>query len=301
MRIPQMTRRGVAVAATAVVVSLAGASGASAADDPQRTFRIQSISAELKFDPISNLTSLVDVRELTGLVDPAGRAVGSLLTKPITLPVALRASPVGEFSCVQNATSKDFVAYRPTEIFVEDAHSVQQDQFHLYRKEHARRLRNVEARSTQYEMCATGGAQPKDARAVQIGLGMSFPDTAQTFKIGQSWKEGQTPANYTSTLGFQLGPIEKVPLQISASISQNPSDKLMGSITGPFATPDDVFARNAVNAWWQDSCKDTWHGCHMKWNGTKDFHGTVAQGLWEFAPDELRGVDHFEVRSYIKY
>jgi len=302
-------KRNAVIATTTAAVLLGGACAASAADGPPgdpdgapKSFPVQSISASLWIDPNSTLTSLVDVKELTGLVDQAGKVIGSLTVRPITLPVAYHAAGISDYSCVKNGTSSDFIAYQPTEIFLSDGKSVQQHQFHVYRKDNARRVRRHDIQySTQFEVCATGGAQPRSERATQIGLGMAFPDTNQTYKIGQDWREGQTPANYTSTLGFQLGPAEKVPLSISGSISQHPSDQLMGSITGPFPTPGDAYARNAVNSWWQASCQDSFHGCRWWWRGSKDFHGTVAQGLWEFTPDQVRGVNHFEVRSYIKY
>jgi len=302
-----VNRRTVWAGVTAAVLAgstIGGAGAASAADaqtdGPEDTYQVESISAQMKIDPLSNVASLVDVKALTGLVDTSGNLIGSLTTRPLAMPAAFHTG-ISQFSCVQNGTSKSFVAYTPTEIFLNDGKSVQQDQFFLYRKDGARTVGPLNTLATQYEMCATGGAQPTGHRATQIGLGVAFPDANQNFKIGQDWRTGNTPANYTSTLGFQLGPLPKVPLSISGSISQTPSDKLMGSLTGPFHTPGDAFARNAVNAWWQDSCMGSWHRCYTHWDGTKDFHGTVAQGLWEFTPDQVRSVDHFEVRSYVKY
>lgn len=101
-----------------------------------------------------------------------------------------------------------------------------------------------------------------------------------TYKIGQAWQTGATPANYTMNMDFKA---EYKGVEIGGGISQTPASKLMGSISTPVGSPVDHYARNAVNAWWQDSCFDAWHRCH-KWlgSGSKDFHGTVVQGLWEF-------------------
>jgi hypothetical protein len=134
--------------------------------------------------------------------------------------------------------------------------------------------------STQFEICGVGGSDPKEGRTRKVGLGITYPDANGTFKIGQAWRTGSTPADYTLNMDFKA---EYKSVSIGGGISQTPSSKLMGSISTPMEAPVDRYARNAVNAWWQDSCVDTWHGCHS-WlhSGSGDFHGTVAQGLWEF-------------------
>lgn len=131
-------------------------------------------------------------------------------------------------------------------------------------------------------------------------MGVAFPDTNRTFKIGQNWKAGKTPSDTTVSLGFELGG-KNSPVSINGSIAQNPSDKLKGSIVGPFETGFDAFARNGVNAWWEDSCVQGWSHCRFRADGSPNFQGSVVHGLWEFLPADALNVRYFAIQPYIKY
>jgi hypothetical protein len=72
-------------------------------------------------------------------------------------------------------------------------------------------------------------------------------------------------------------------VEIGGGMSQVPVSKLMGSISTPIDSAMDIYNRNAVNGWWQDSCVGSWHGCKYFHGGSSDFHGSVVQGLWEFS------------------
>jgi hypothetical protein len=226
---------------------------------------------------------LVDLGSVTRTVD----ALGRMLTKPRT--IALRAADedsiprLGDYACRPNGTSdKNFTAFKPVEIFQDNDNGRVQGMFYVYRQVKARSYgEGHKIRTTQFEICGVGGSDPSHGRTRKIGLGITYPDAATTYKIGQAWQSGLTPANYSLNLDFK-GEYKNV--SIGGGISQTPASKLMGSISTPIESPMDKYARNAVNAWWQDSCYDAWHKCH-NWlgSGSKDFHGTVVQGLWEFS------------------
>ncbi len=125
-----------------------------------------------------------------------------------------------------------------------------------------------------------GGVAPDGSRTRRAGVGITFANEAVTHKIGQAWKSESTPANYTLDMAFKAA---AKGVEIGGGISQTPTHKLLGSISTPFSAPVDTYARNAANAWWQDSCINSWHRC-QRFNGSKDFHGAVAHGLYEFTP-----------------
>jgi hypothetical protein len=226
---------------------------------------------------------LVDLSSVTRTVDALGRE----LTQPRT--VALQAADpddipsLGDYACRQKtAGNKDFTAFKPVEIFRDNDKGRVQGLFFVYRQVNARAYGDSNGLgTTQFEICGVGGADPSHGRTRKVGLGITYPDATATYKVGQAWKTGSTPANYSLSLDFK-GEYKNV--SIGGGISQTPASKLMGSISTPIDSPLDQYARNAVNAWWQDSCYDAWHKCYkFLRSGSKDFHGTVVQGLWEFA------------------
>ncbi|MGQ0468106.1 MAG: hypothetical protein ACT4QG_22660 [Sporichthyaceae bacterium] len=302
-------RLGVAAIMTAAALvgtTVFGAASASATESREdglgeliTQFRTMSIGGLIRLDNETGRTSLVDVEMVTGLVDRAGELIGSLASVPVSLPK--RTGPdIGKFSCIKQGSARNFRAFDPAEIYYDDRRGVQQYQFRVYRKTDARRM-DLGAKSTQYEVCGTGGMDLKDGhRAFKAGLGFAFPDASKTHRIGYKWKTGTTPADYSLSMGFQLGN-DKTPLSIGASINQTPGDKLTGSFDGPGKGSLDQWKRNGVNAWWQDSCISGWSRCKLHADGSPNFQGTVAHGLYEFRPEEAAKVTHFAADSYLDY
>src|SRR5205823_2724983 len=99
-------------------------------------------------------------------------------------------------------------------------------------------------------------------------------DSKTTWRIGQAWKEGSTPANYTVSLGFAT----EGPVKVNGGIQQTPTSSLKGSMRPPYKHPVDAFSRNSVNGWWQASCAPD---C-ARTGGSSEFQGSVIEGLWEF-------------------
>lgn len=131
----------------------------------------------------------------------------------------------------------------------------------------------------QWLFCATGGIDSNNgSRLVISGPGVAYGDTGTTYKVGQVWKEGSTPASYSLSLGFAT----EGPVKVNGGVSQTPTKSLRGSPRPPYGDDLDVFSRNAVNGWWEDSCAPDCVGT----GGSTNFQGSVVEGLWEF-PDSM--------------
>lgn len=151
--------------------------------------------------------------------------------------------------------------------------------------------------STQWEVCSKGGGEFDGARLRRIGTGMALNNAAEPRRIGYAWQTGKTPEDYTLGMDFQ---VEKGPVGISASISQQPSDKLLGSFRGPYQTFMDAHEFDAVNAWWQDNCIGRWYRCWPN-SGSHDFQGAIAHGLWEFPKGTEPVVASFYLTPYASF
>lgn len=290
---PKFTRiatRFTALAATlATGVALAPAASASADKENLNLaglFTDQAITGSLNLD--GNLARLVNLRSMTQTVDELGRAIGSPRT--VALRAASADSTIGKYSCLpKTKVNKGLKQWTPVEIYQNDDKGQIQALFHTYRQNNAREVAgNASVSTVQYEICGVGGVAPDGSRTRRAGVGITFADPNATHKIGQAWKTGSTPANYTLDMAFKAA---AKGVEIGGGMSQTPTHKLTGSFGSPFDAPMDDYSRNASNAWWQDSCIGSWHGCrHM--HGSKDFHGAVAHGLYEFTPAKADAAYH---------
>lgn len=244
-----------------------------------------------------NLTKLVNLSAVTQVVDSLGRAIGSPQSLRLRASGDVSTPELGEYSCVYRGKgNKKFRPLLPVDLYRDYGYGKVQAQFHTYKLSHARVLGGAkDVKSTQFEVCGVGGGDMGDKRMRRVGLGIGYPDAATTHKIGSEWRSGEVPENYTVELGFEA-PVYK-DITISGGISQTPTNKLMGSFEPPFPTALSPFARNAVNAWWQDDCVGG-IPCN-RYQGSKDFHGTVAQGLFEFTPDQLKTFRGFVVSTFL--
>ncbi|MGQ0463828.1 MAG: hypothetical protein ACT4QG_00765 [Sporichthyaceae bacterium] len=287
----RISTRVTAVAA-ALVAGIALAPAASAQTEKESLdlsglFTDTVVTGSLVLD--GNAGKLVNLSAITQVVDDLGRSIGSPRT------VALRSGTgngkLAKYSCLPKTKgNKDFTAFTPAEAFLADDKGKTQALFYAYRQKNARWMKGASGtyKSTQFEICGAGGSDTEGgSRLRRAGVGIAYADPNATYKIGQEWKEGETPANYTMDLAFSV-PVKA--MEISGGISQTPTHKLTGSIATPFKTDVDVYARNAVNAWWQDSCIGAWMGCR-NWSGSKDFHGAVAHSLFEFTPAKAKTVE----------
>lgn len=283
---------------------LAGAPAASADSEGDQIteFPTQTVRATLSLDPKSRKASITDLSAITGLVDRAGKLIGSVTKAPLSLRASAGAGGISEGSCVNNRSAKRFYAYAPQRISIKDKLGGQNYVVSPYRKDKARKVGTTKrsVRSTQFELCTTGGADLQDGfRIYQAGIGMTLL-SREGFKIDQRWQSGQTPADYGLSLGFKLGK-KDVPLEVTGALTQAPRDFLKGSFFGPYQSFMDDYSQNSVNAWWEDGCLNGYSRCVARADGSPDFQGAVAHGLWEFLPGQLTGDLQYQVVPYLRY
>ena len=129
-------------------------------------------------------------------------------------------------------------------------------------------------KTQQWLICSTGGVDAQNGSRISVsGPVVAFKSEDTTYKIGQAWREGKTPADHTVTLGFQVG---HGPVKVNGSIQQTPTQKLKGSPLAMFN--DNRFGRNQAAGWWEHGCRPV---CR-RWNGSADFQGSVTEALFEF-------------------
>jgi|GEM_PF-1277249 len=279
-----------------------GAAPAAAATDPNGA---EDLITQFTNEVVGGPTLLVPATGL--LIEPAMlRAVeqvvdatGKLLaTRPSQMVASADSGGLDSFPCVLEGGSRRLVIFPVDNRILSGRAGFVHFQYHPYMLLNARRFNSGER--NQVEVCTTGGGNLRGGwRLLQVGTGMAVSDPNQTLKIGQKWQTGSTPKDYSLSLGFQVAPKDS-PISVSASLTQTPTDKLMGSMLGPVRSNVDNYPQNAVQAWWQDSCVDSWHGCHFRWNGSANFQGSLAQGLWEYPADRMPSLIPMYFAAYAK-
>lgn len=280
MKFSRVSCRLVGLCAIALVAGVVAAPGAAASKEKSERDVLTELNQLIAIGAVEIDTRTGRVREtgplktLSQLVDTAtGKVLG---------PGALRMKASAEgatstpFSCVENVRRKELTIYQPSNRYLTSDKGTIHFQYHPYRLAKARKVSS--GLSTQWEVCSVGGGDMDGDRLRKVGTGIALNDASNFRRIGQAWQSGSTPENYSLGLEFQ---VEKGPLSIGASMTQQPADKLLGSFRAPYRSGLDVFERNAVHAWWQDNCIGRWYGC-LRNSGSMDFQGTIAHGLWEF-------------------
>ena len=201
-----------------------------------------------------------------------------------------------EFPCMSEGTRRGFGPRKVEHLFYKNHNDMAQFAFFPYTADDTRRDPSTHARSKQWLICATGGADANNgSRTVMTGPGLAFRDSGETYKLGQNWKEGKTPANYSLNLGFEV-PTDVV--TIKAGITQTPTASLRGSFRPPFkASEVDAFARNGANGWWEDTCAPRCTGT----GGSSNYQGSVVEGLWQFPQDKPVSIDNFALSGFFMH
>lgn len=167
-----------------------------------------------------------------------------------------------------------------------------QFQFFPYSQGNAR-VDHTRRHTQQWLFCATGGIDSDNgSRLVISGPGVAYGDAKKTWKLGQVWKEGSTPANYSVSMGFET----EGPVKVNGGVQQTPTSALKGSPRPPFKNKLDVFSRNGVNGWWAASCAPDCTGT----GGSTNFQGSVVEGLWEFPQSMSVMVSDFMMAGWKK-
>jgi hypothetical protein len=244
-------------------------------DTVDRYYRLQA-SGLVTLTP-DGLTHASDIVGTEAVVNAVGEVVDRL-------PFQSKASdrPLGQTiaraPCVEDTKGRQgFTAYLPPVVYSVDKKNEKGSfQFNFYSQDGARRDQFKQP-TLQVLSCAVGGVDAGNGSRLTIsGPGVAFNDAATPRKLGHNWKEGKTPKDYSISLGFQV-PADAV--TITGGIQQAPANYLKGSVVPPYEYGDMAqFHDNAVNAWWEEGCRPH---CR-RWNGSADYQGSVAEGLWEF-------------------
>ncbi len=211
------------------------------------------------------------------VVDAKGRVLSrSTFQKAATERRELATMQAAPFACLNDRDREGFQRHGAWEMLERGGNEFVHFQYFPYSQQAAR---GQDGRpSQQWLICATGGVDAQNGSRITVsGPVVAYRNEHATYKIGQAWREGKTPADHTVTLGFQVG---QGPVQVNGSIQQTPTEKLKGSPLAMFN--DNRFGRNQAAGWWEHGCRPT---CR-RWNGSADFQGSVVESLFEF-PDTM--------------
>jgi hypothetical protein len=230
---------------------------------------------------------------ISRVVNAAGE---TLRTSTETIPnPQFRAQDTMSFPCLSEGNRAGFVAHGTREALHKTHNDMAQFLFFPYSVDKARRDPSGGFIAKQWLICGTGGADANNgSRTVMAGPGIAFRDSGSTYRIGQIWKEGRTPANYTVNLGFEV-PTDVV--NIKAGISQTPTASLRGSPRPPWNSDLDAFSRNGANGWWEDSCAPNCAGT----GGSSNYQGSLVEALYQFPQDKPVSDDDFAMTGFFKH
>jgi hypothetical protein len=275
---------------SAVFMLLAAAIPASAnSDTVDRYYRLQAAGV-VTLTP-DGRTQVNDIAGAEVVVNAMGEVVDRLPFRARSTNPPLEPG-MAKMPCVNDTTQDGFTPYLPPVTYLIDKKNEKGSfKFHFYSQDNAR-LNQTGQPTVQFLSCAARGVDADGGSRITIsGPGVAFNDAETPRILGQSWKEGETPEDYSITLGFQA-PVR--PVSVTGSIQQHPSNSLKGSVVPPYDYEDmKEYHENAVNAWWEDHCRPR---C-TRLGGSNQYQGSVAEGLWEFPQwykDEVlrRGFKH---------
>jgi hypothetical protein len=230
---------------------------------------------------------------ISQVVTPSGQVVRST-TDTINNP-QFRAQDSTTFPCLSEGNRAGFVAHGTREALHKTHNDMAQFLFFPYSVDNARRDPTSGFVAKQWLICGTGGADANNgSRTVMTGPGIAFRDSNATYRIGEAWKEGKTPANYSVNLGFEV-PTDVV--KIKAGMTQTPTASLRGSPRPPWNSDVDAFSRNGANGWWEDSCAPNCAGT----GGSSNYQGSLVEALFQFPQDKAVSEDDFAMTGFFKH
>ncbi|MGH9042748.1 MAG: hypothetical protein ACRDZ3_21245 [Acidimicrobiia bacterium] len=244
------------------------------ADTVDRYTRLVA-TGDVTFTP-EGRTKVSDIVGAELVVDAVGTVIDRIPFKAKAFDRPLAAS-LARVPCVHDSTREGFTPYTPPVQYpIDNKNEKGMFKFHFYSVDKAR-INSLNQPTVQFLGCAAGGVDAENGSRITIsGPGVAFNDPNTSYILGQRWREGKTPEDYSITLGFEV-PVRGV--NITGSIQQDPSNSLRGSILPPFSGHYMAhFHENGVNAWWEDGCRPR---C-TRFGGSNHYQGSVGEGLWEF-------------------
>ncbi|MCI0544881.1 MAG: hypothetical protein L0Z49_10620, partial [Actinobacteria bacterium] len=190
-------------------------------------------------------------------VTPDGKVVST--TRTTRLPdeppeVKAAAEEHGMTGCAEESKNPGFMAHRPPASIVER----HRNEFGLYQgfmySVDKARPSDRGGPTFQVLMCGVGGIDAEHGSRITVsGPGVYFEDKATPFIINKKWPEMKTPKSSSTELGFEVGPRDG-PAKVKASISQNPTQDLKGSILPPYNSDIGEYFVYAAHGWCEDGC-----------------------------------------------
>ena len=230
---------------------------------------------------------------ISKVVDASGQVLRTT-TETVKNP-QFRAQDSTSFPCQPDGSRAGFVPHGMREALHKTHNDMAQFLFFPYSVDKARRDPSSGLVAKQWLVCGTGGADANNgSRTVMTGPGIAFRDSGTTYRIGQQWKEGRTPASYSVNLGFEV-PTNVV--NIKANISQTPTASLRGSFRPPWTSDLDAFSRNGANGWWEDSCAPNCAGT----GGSSNYQGSLVEALFQFPQDKPVSEDDFAMTGFFMH
>ena len=276
----------VAVALVAGVLSAASvAQGQSDAEGPIDVFYRAMAKTPLQLHPDGSVTQ-GDIFEEEIAVRPDGQVISSTRTTrtPDQPPVVKAAADeYGRAGCAEESKNPGFMAHRPPASIVER----HRNEFGLYQgflyTVDKARPSDKGGPTFQVLMCGVGGIDGEHGSRITVsGPGVYFGDKATPFIINKLWPEVKTPKSHSTELGFEVGPRDGA-AKVKATIAQNPTQDLKGSIRPPNNSDVGDYFVNAAHGWWEDGCHPK---CRWRAQGSGDYQGSTVEALWEFQQSE---------------
>jgi hypothetical protein len=270
-----MRRCFIAVMSAAALFAVAVAPATADSDAVDRYYQLQATGV-VTLTP-EGLTHTSDIAGSEVVVNALGEVVDRV---PFRAKVSDRplGQSIAQVPCVHDTKNREgFTAYLPPAVYsIDNKNEKGSFSFNLYSQDHARE-NQFHQPTVQILSCAAGGVDAENGSRITIsGPGMAFNDARTPRILGRNWREGETPKDYSISLGFQ---VPRDAVTITGGIQQNPSNSLKGSVVPPYGYGDmEQYHLNAVNAWWEEGCRPH---CR-RWNGSADYQGSVGEGLWEF-------------------
>jgi hypothetical protein len=212
------------VSAVFVLLTTAVPAGANS-DAVDRYYRLQA--AGVVTLTADGRTQVSDIAGTEVVVNTMGDVVDRL---PLQVK-STNAPPdrgMAKMPCVNDTTQDGFMPYLPPVTYsIDERNEKGSFKFHFYSQDNARSNQTGQP-TVQFLSCAAGGVDAEGGSRITIsGPGVAFNDAETPRILGQNWKEGETPEDYSITLGFQ-SPARAV--NVTGSIQQHPSNSLKGLV-----------------------------------------------------------------------
>ena len=282
------------VLATVAVLIAGTFSSANAQEEEITEYHEGHVRQKVTINPDGTVTASPPEGEIR-----VSNSVGEhISTRPLEFDEAGDRPAPGSFTCVNNRNRRRLEIFEPHRITANDPNKlVIGFIWHPYKYNRARQVTAPDGDrypTKQYLVCATGGVDGQEGwRILMSGPGSAWDNSRRSKRIGTKWGTGETGPTTKVSLGFVVG---RGPVSINGSIEQEIRAVLRGNHAGPYRSDFEAYAINGVAGWWDADC-----GPCTRLQGSPDFQGNVASGLWEFRQHRRRGFAYWTAPFFRYY